>query len=347
MFIFMLKLFFRICSIALVECDGLVEFMKKKTISHPLLDNPKFQEFIDAFNAIPRASEKLSIEEGRQLSAQFFLSREIVYEPVFRIEDKEILGRNQTKIPLRIYTPDDSKTHPILVYFHRGGWVFGGIDEADPVCRKLANHFGCLVVSVGYRLAPENPFPAPLHDCYDATEWVSKNLSTLGAKDQKVIVCGESAGGNLAAAVALMARDKRQPFLSAQLLIYPVISSRIDEAVYDDCVDQYFLTKDAMTFYWNMYLQKAEDQNSPYASLDLGADFTGLPPTVIITAGYDPLQDEAVEYGRHLKAAGVKVFAKSFPEVIHGFIDLPVYDEKAKIAWIDEIGELLRKAVKE
>ncbi len=311
-----------------------------------LLDNPKFKEFIDAFTHISKASETISLDEGRKLSSEFFLSGDTVYESVHRVENIEIQGRDQTSIPLRIYIPNDSKMLPALVYFHRGGWVFGNINEADPVCRKLANHLGCIVISVEYRLAPENPFPKPLNDCYDATEWVYEHIATFGGTNKKIVVCGESVGGNLAATVALIARDMKKSFISAQLLICPVISSVINEAPYNSCVDQYFLTKDAMHFFWNMYLQSSENYNKPYASPDLASDFKGLPPAVIITAEYDPLHAEAENYANHLKAAGVPVLSKCFPEVIHGFIDLPIYDERAKIAWINEIGQLLKEVVK-
>ena len=156
-------------------------------------------------------------------------------------------------------------------------------------------------------------------------------------------MCGESAGGNLAATVALMARDEKKPFVSGQLLICPIISSMIHEAPYQNCVDQYFLTKGAMQFFWSVYLQSPENYSKPYASPNLASDFKGLPPAVIITAEYDPLHEEGENYADHLKAAGVPVLSKCFSEVIHGFIDLPIYDEEAKIAWIDEIGKLLKE----
>jgi acetyl esterase len=311
-----------------------------------LLDDPNFKEFIDAFTQISKASEHLSLNEGRRLSTQFFLSDETVFEPVHRIENIEIRGRDQNSIPLRIYVPNESKMLPTLVYFHRGGWVFGNIEEADPVCRKLANHLGCVVVSVDYRLAPENPFPKPLYDCYDSVEWVFENIGQFGGNNQQIVVCGESAGGNLAAAVTLMAKDNGQHFISAQLLICPIITSTIHDAPYHSSVDQYFLTKNAMTFFWNMYLQSPENYHRPYASPDLASDFAGLPPAVIITAEYDPLHVEAEHYAHRLRGAGVHVFSKCFPKVIHGFIDLPIYDEKAKITWINEIGELLKMVFK-
>lgn len=307
-----------------------------------LLDNQKFKEFIDAFTRISKESEQLSLDEGRKLSTQFFLPQDTVYESMERIENLAILGKDQNKIPLRIFIPNDSKALPVLIYLHRGGWVFGNIEEADPVCRKLANHLNCIVVAVEYRLAPENPFPKPLEDCYDATQWIAENISQYGGDSTNLIVCGESAGGNLAAAVCLMARDRKGPSISTQLLICPVISSTIKDTSYENCVDRYFLTKDAMMFFWSMYLQSPGDDTNPYASPDLANDFANLPSAIIITAEYDPLHQEAEEYANSLRQAGVSVISKCFPEVIHGFIDLPIYEESQKISWINEIGNLLK-----
>lgn len=315
--------------------------MPHNTPSIDLLSNPKFKEFIDAFTEVSKKSQKLSLDEGRKLGTQFFLPPDTVYEHVKRIENIEILGKSQNKIPLRIFIPKESKAMPTLIYFHRGGWVFGNLEESDPVCRKLANHLGCLVIAVEYRLAPENPFPKPLEDCYDATVWASKNAERFGGDHNQLIVCGESAGGNLAAAVALVARDKNGPKISAQLLIYPVISSVINAKHYENCADRYFLTKDAMEFFMSMYLQTPEDKKNPYASPDRATDLSKLPPAIIITAEHDPLRLEAEDYANKLRHAGVDVVSKCFPEVIHGFIDLPIYDEKQKVAWIKEIGKLL------
>lgn len=311
-----------------------------------LLDNQKFRDFIEAFTALSKESEQLSLEEGRRLSTQFFLPPDTVYEPISQIKNVEIIGKEQNVIPLRIFIPSGSKRLPLLIYFHRGGWVFGNIEEADPVCRKLANHLECIVVSVGYRLAPENPFPKPLEDCYDALLWVAENGGSFGGDKENLMVCGESAGGNLAAAVALMARDKKGPSLAAQLLICPVISSKLEEAPYDSCVDQHFLTKDAMKFFWSMYLQSPENDENCYASPDKASSFANLPPALIVTAEYDPLRCEAEEYGRKLHQAATPVVSKCFPGVIHGFIDLPIYEEHQKILWIEEIGKLMVEVFK-
>lgn len=316
--------------------------LQKTTPPVNLLDNPKFKEFVDAFTQLAKTSQDLSLDEGRKFSTKFFLPPETVYEPVHRIENIEILGKDQNKIPLRIFIPTPSKEQPVLIYFHRGGWVFGNIEEADPVCRKLANHLGCIVAAVGYRLAPENPFPKPLEDCYKATQWISENAGSFGGSSKKLIACGESAGGNLAAAVALMARDKKGPSLCAQLLIYPITTTDIKDESYDTCADRYFLTKDAMKFFLSLYLQSPEDSKNMYVSLDRAVDCSHLPPALIITAEYDPLHAEAEEYAKKLQKAHVNVILKCFPEVIHGFIDLPIYEEKQKVAWIKEIGNLFK-----
>lgn len=309
-----------------------------------LLDNPKFRDFIEAFKGITMTPNR-SLDEIRQLSMNFF-SADSILEPIHRVGDIEIPGRDGNLIPLRIYIPNDSKKLPTLIYFHRGGWVFGSIDEAEPICRKLANHMGCIVVAVDYRLAPENPFPKPLYDCYDATQWVFNNIHQYEGDKKNLILFGESAGGNLAAAVALMARDQKQPQIAAQVLVYPIITSCIKDAPYATSVDQYFLTKDSMKFFWQAYLQNSGEEKNPYASPDYAMDLNELPPTLIVTAEYDALHREAEDFADSLREAGTRVISKCYSEVIHGFLDLPIYEEDQKIAWIKEIRELLLKVKK-
>jgi acetyl esterase len=308
-----------------------------------LIENPKFKEFVGELNDFSRSTEQLSLTEARVLSTKFFLPPETVYEPVEQILNLQIIGLDGNMLPLRIFIPDTSKALPVIIYFHRGGFVFGNNDEADPVCRKIANHLQCIVVSVEYRLAPEHPFPKPLEDCYLATQWIAEHICHYGGDAKNLIVCGESAGGNLAAAVALMARDKQGPQLSAQLLIYPVITASIQDDVYDNSQDQYFLTKDRMKFFWSMYLPPKHEKN-PYASLDCGTDFSGLPPALIITAEHDPLRHEAEQYAEKLIQAGVPVVQCCFLGAIHGFLDLPIYDEYRKVSWIEDIGRILNKS---
>lgn len=284
-----------------------------------LIDNPEFKLFIDQLDELEKKISHLPLPEQRRHHAKFLLSHTHCNESV-PTTDIVIPGN----IPLRIYTPKPNL--PTMMYFHGGGWVFGSIEEADAVCRRLANHLNCIIASVGYRLAPEHPFPIPLQDCYAATKWMSNHSHTL-------LVSGESAGGNLAAAVALLARDNHGPKISGQLLLYPVISSN-----YFPCQDQYFLTKDAMQFFWDMYAPP----KSPYAFLNL-ADLHNLPPTLLITAEHDPLTHDINTLANRLQQAHVPVLAKTFPNLVHAFLYIHLYPEHQKVLWTKELKPLLNK----
>lgn len=303
-----------------------------------LMDNPKFKALIDGFSEVIQTSAEKGLDAARKRCTEFFLSGTEPRIEIESIQNLTIPGSDQHPIPLRIYDPSGAKNLPVIVYFHRGGWIFGNIEEADPVCRLLAHHLECVVVSVDFRLSPENPFPKPLDDCYAATVWASQQFD-----NQPLIVCGESCGGNLAAAVALMARDRKGPPIAQQLLIYPIITSTICDEPYDNCVDQHFITKGGMQFMWGAYLGSPENGQNPYASVEL-ADSSNLPPAVVITAEYDPLCLEGELYGEKLRKAGGEVRVKRFPEVVHGFLDLPLYDLEQKIAWAKEIKKLLAEA---
>ncbi len=300
-----------------------------------LMENPQFKALIDGFGEVVKTSFESGLDAARKRCTEFFLSDADERIEVESIQDVTIEGEDQHQIPLRIYRPSADKELPVIVYFHRGGWIFGNIEESDPVCRMLAHYLQCVVVSVDFRLAPENPFPKPLLDCYAATKWASTY-----ADGQKLIVFGESCGGNLAAAVALMAKERAGPAISQQVLIYPIITSTILDEVYDNCVDQHFITKGGMQFMWSAYLGAPENGKNPLASVEL-ADLSDLPPAVIITAEYDPLCQEGELYGEKLLEAGVAVQTMRVPEVIHGFLDLPLYDLERKIAWTKEIKGML------
>lgn len=302
-----------------------------------LRQNEKYNKFISEFTEIARKGENASLDESRKLGRDFFLQY-AVKEPIWKVEELKIEARDGLKIPVRLYRPREGNL-PFMVYFHRGGFVFGSIEEADPVCRKLANHLDCIVASVDYRLAPENPFPTPLNDAYDSIVWLKKYAGNA----PKFIVCGESAGGNLAAASALLARDHEGPKIDLQLLIYPVIKALADDQAYENSEDKSFLTKDTMNFFWSMYLQKDGDNRAPYSSLDLCKNLKNLPQALVITAEYDPLRFEAADYAKKLKENGNQVSIIEFPQVIHGFIDMPIYTEDEKIAWIQKISQLINK----
>lgn len=307
-----------------------------------LLADPKFKSFIDEFTRHRDSLSHLPLDEQRKKDIEF-ICKQNEFEPVQSIENIEILGNDKNKIPLRIYRPDNSKNLPIMIYFHGGGWVFGAIDDHDAACRRFANHLKCVVVSVGYRLAPEFPFPKPLEDCYTATKWIAAYGQVYGGDTHNIIVSGESAGGNLAAAVALMALDKKEIKLSAQVLMYPVISSILRDDVFGNCPDHYFLTKDLMTYFWDLYAPTPDDKKSPYASLDLRTDLTKLPPAVIFAGEYDPLSYDINNYATRLQKSGISVINKTLPKLVHGFLYIPLYSPAKKVEWTKEIGKSLRE----
>lgn len=224
-------------------------------------------------------------------------------------------------IRLRIYRPNDRSDCGALVYFHGGGWVIGSLDTHDDVCRKLANALDHVVISVDYRLAPEYPFPAPLHDCLRAVEWVHAHAHQLRIDADRLAVGGDSAGGNLAAAVANIGPVP----LRFQMLIYPVTDAGCDTASYRDNAQGYRLTANGMKWFWDHYLSGSEGSRSDPRVSPLREDPTTLaaaPPALVITAEYDPLRDEGEEYARALLDAGVPCSLTRYYGQIHGFFSL-------------------------
>ncbi|MGM9950322.1 MAG: alpha/beta hydrolase [Lysinibacillus sp.] len=240
-------------------------------------------------------------------------------EAVASVEERRIPGP-AGDIPVRIYTPEGQGPFPAIIYYHGGGWVIGNLDVVDVPCRLLANRTGCVVISVDYRLAPEHPFPAPAEDAYAAVEWVANHGETIFVDTSKLVVSGDSAGGNLAAVVCLMAKDKGGPEISYQILFYPVTEHSYNTKSYQDNAQGYFLTKDSMEWFWNHYLQEEENGEHPYASPLRAEDVSGLPPALVITAEYDPLRDEGEAYAKKLLDAGVGITLKRYEGMIHGFI---------------------------
>ena len=264
--------------------------------------------------------ESLPVPQARQFLRTLFAPQG-PREPVKKVEDR-VIEANGVNLPVRIYTPEGTGPLPILVFFHGGGWVLGDCESYDAPCRALANGAGCIVVSVEYRLAPEHKFPAPPEDCYAATVWTVRNAATLRGDPARVAIGGDSAGGNLAAVVAQMARDRGGPPLVCQVLIYPVTDCALDTASYRANADGYLLTKGAMEWFWNYYLREQGDGAKPYASPIRATSFANLPPALLITAEYDPLHDEGAAYGAKLRAAGVPVVHSDYPGMIHGFFSL-------------------------
>ena len=238
--------------------------------------------------------------------------------PVAAVADRRVPGP-AGELPVRIYTPEGEPPFPIVVFFHGGGWVVGTLDTYDPLCRALAAATPAVVVSVDYRLAPEHRWPAAVEDAYAATEWASRNAAALGGVQHRLAVAGDSAGGNLAAVVALGARDRGGPAIAFQLLVYPALDAAGDTASWREYADGYHLTADGMRWYWDHYLGGA-DGAAPDASPLRAAFVGGLPPALVIGAEYDILRDEGEAYAARLAEAGVDASASRHAGVVHGFV---------------------------
>ena len=238
---------------------------------------------------------------------------------VGKVEDRALPGPDGA-IPVRIYTPKGSGPFPILINFHGGGWVIGDLETADAISREFCQRVGCIVVSVDYRLAPEHRFPAAVDDSYAATRWVADNAAALKGDAKRIAVTGESAGGNLAAVVCHMARDRNGPAIAYQLLAYPVTDADYGTASYRTNADGYLLTRAGMEWFWDTYCPNASDRKNPLATPLNAKSFAKLPPALIMTAEFDPLRDEGNAYAGKLRAAGVPVEYVAFDGLIHDFL---------------------------
>jgi len=263
---------------------------------------------------------------------------------VHKVENRKIPGP-AGDLPVRVYTPA-SKPNGILVYFHGGGWVVGDLESHDYVCRVLTNATGCVVTAIDYRLAPEHKFPAAPEDCYAATKWVAQNAAALGSDADHIAVGGDSAGGNLAAAVALMARDRGGPRIRHQMLIYPVTDAAMDTPSHNQfTADGFVLSKADMEWFWGHYLASPKDGENPYASPLRAKDLKNLPPAHIITASHDPLRDEGEAFAEKLKHAGNQVKVKRYNGVVHGFFSLQAAVDQGKTA-TRELADELKASMK-
>ena len=261
---------------------------------------------------------------------------------VAKVENRTVPGVGPD-IPVRIYTPSGNGPFPALGWFHGGGWVVGDLDTADATARQLTVEAGCVVVSVDYRLAPESKFPAAADDCYSATQWIAQNAAAINVDPARIAVGGDSAGGNLAAVVSLMAKDRGGPPLVFQVLVYPVTAWDFDTGSYRQNAEGYMLTTDAMKWYWNQYLSSEADAANPYAAPMVAKDLTGLPPALTITAEFDPLRDEGEAYGQRLQAAGVTATNSRYDGMIHGFFGMFAVVDKGKQA-VSEASTALKQA---
>jgi acetyl esterase len=287
----------------------------------------------------------LPIEEARAAEAAMARAASAYAEPVGKVADLRIPGPAGER-PARIYWPKDG-THPggwpLLVYFFGGGWSLGTLDSPDCACRRLTNAAGCVTVSVGYRLAPEHRFPAAVEDCYAGTAWAASHAAELGADAGRLAVGGDSSGGNLAAAVALAARQRGGPAIVHQLLVYPNTDWCAGTASMRKGADPHFLNATAVRRYWGRYLASPVDGANPLASPLRADDLSGLPEATVLTAEFDPVRDEAEHYAQRLRAANVAVKVTRYPGMVHGFFTMPGILDCATVA-VAEAADRLREA---
>src|SRR5579884_1336714 len=292
------------------------------------------------------AYEMVGALEARRL---FRAAREVLAPdpaPVALVRDLAAPRPDGGNIPLRLYRgigTEAAAPLPVLVYFHGGGWVVGDIDSHDPLCRHIANGAQCAVVSVDYRLAPEHKFPAAVEDCFAAAAWVAEQGTALGIDPERLAVGGDSAGGNLAAVVSLLARDQGGPRICYQLLIYPAVDAAMDHPSIHRFAEGHLLTRATMEWFYAQYLRGPEDIDDWRASPLRAPDLGRLPPAFVVTGGYDPLCDEADAYARRLERCGVPVRLRHHPDQIHGFCSMGKIIKAAHAA-LDEAAAALGEA---
>ena len=288
-----------------------------------------------AFETVGAAEARLLYMAGRRVLAP---------EPMLVAEMRDLtLPGPGGPIPLRLYRSSADAVLPVLVFFHGGGWVVGDIETHDTVCRHLANRAECAVVSVDYRLAPEHKFPAAVEDSFAATLWIADNAAALGVDPARLAVGGDSAGGNLAAAVSLIARDAGAPRICYQLLIYPATDAAMRHESIARFAEGYVLTRPTMRWFYEQYLRDPSDAADWRVSPLVAPDLARLPPALVLTAGYDPLCDEGDAYAARLTAAGVPVQHRRFPGQIHGFATNGKIIRAAESA-LDEAAAALKQA---
>ena len=291
--------------------------------------SPESKAYLEAFNSMPL----IQLMDPKAVRAMFAEAPPVEVEmaPLAKVEDRFIAVDNNEKINVRIYTPEGEGPFPLFVYFHGGGWVMGDIEISDASCRMIANKTGVIVVSVDYRLSPEYKFPIPLQDCYMALEWVNEHANSLNGNASKLIVGGDSAGGNLATVVSMMARDQNGPDISAQVLIYPVTNLGYDTASYEQFQQGFGLDKDLMIWFGTHYIRDDFDRQNNYVAPLLAENLSNLPQALVITAECDVLRDEGLAYAKRLEEADVKVEAICEEGLVHGyFTNMAVFPERIK-----------------
>jgi acetyl esterase len=301
--------------------------------------DPKLKEILDGLDP----TDEEPVEEMDPVRARAIWKEEMAAVagtplPVKAVSERAVPGPGGP-LTMRLYEPDGAGAGPlpILVYYHGGGWIRGDLDTHDDVCRYLCHHAGCLVASIDYRLSPEHQFPDPLEDCYAATRWIATNTTSLNADPARMAIGGDSAGGNFACGVSLMARDQDGPKITFQLLIYPVTDLASETESKRLYSSGYLLN--SMPFYIASYIGGA-DRTAPLASPLRAPDHSGLPPAFVLTAGFDPLRDEGDAYAERLRAAGVPTEHRCYESMIHGFVSITGLIESAEAGLADSAAAL-------
>lgn len=307
--------------------------------------DPQIEEFLAAQAQAPATPIE---EQTPEMAREGYLALAESVGPgpdLYAVRDSSIARSDGTAIPIRVYSPTDETDLPILVYYHGGGWVIGDLETHDQVCRCLAQGTEAVVVSVDYRLAPEHPFPAAIHDAYAALEWVAAKAEEIGGDALRLAVGGDSAGGNLAAVVAQMARDQEGPEISFQLLIYPAVDMTQGHPSIQENGEGYILTRAYMQWFRTHYLPDSLQWTNPLASPLHAQTLSQLPPALVITAEFDPLRDEGEEYAAQMKSQGVEVEVKRYDGMVHLFYQLAVMVDAGRTA-IDHSVRSLRRALR-
>jgi acetyl esterase len=305
--------------------------------------DPQAQKAVDALAALNLKPFKDSTPAEARESMRSRTAALGPFEEVAAVTDHRVPVAGG-EITVRVYKPAGMGPHPVLVFYHGGGWVIGDLYTHDGICRAIVNAAGCAVASVDYRLAPEFKYPVPVEDSYAGLLWVVANATRLGLDPARIAVGGDSAGGNLAAVMSLLARDRRGPRLLLQILVYPVTNYDFGTASYRENATGFVLTTDDMRWFWRHYLSREEQGREPLASPILAKSLADLPPALVITAGCDPLRDEGEAYAARLRDAGVAVTLTQYPGMFHGFLRMTRILDQSRVL-LDEIAGALKKAL--
>jgi acetyl esterase len=331
------------CGIALMaaSCAGPREMMPLTPEQQAVVDrtDPQMRAVLDAYHSLnPLPIETLTVEKARQQPTMADAVKKLESERNMSTAPEAVGGVAPATIkgelgdvPVRIYTPEGNGPFPTLIYFHGGGWVIGTLDAYDASCRALTNQARCQVISVDYRQAPEHKYPAATQDGYDAVQYIMKHPDQFHADPKHFAIGGESAGGNIAAAVCMLCRDRAGSMPGYQLLIYPVTDYNFDTESYQQNANAVPLDRDMMKWFFDKYLESPGEGTDQYISV-LRGNATGLPPATIITADIDPLRSDGHEYADKLKTAGIPVKYKNFEGVTHEFFGMGAVVDQAKYA---------------